>query len=156
MRIAKTLIAAAALLASASAAFAVKPPVSVENALVLHSTVSDADGRSADIGGAVSDVRPGQTLSITGECVTQMGSADELQVVLALADAQSAGDTGFHAVIATDREFRGDALEVRVPELPQTANRIFQVKIFHLGAQTPEICDAGAIRIGGAAPGKVG
>ena len=100
-------------------------------------------------------MQPGQTLTITGECVIPSGSLDDLEVVLALADPQ-AGEAGFHAVIATDRAFRGNALQVRVPEVPQAGNRIFQVKIFQLADPSPEVCDAGAIRIGGAAPGKVG
>lgn len=155
MRTAKFLTISLALLASGSA-FAVNPPSGSDNTLVLHSTLSDFDGRSASTGGDVSDVKPGQTLTITGECVMQVNSADNLQVVLALANSPGAADAGFHAVIATDRELRGDDLQVRVPEMPQAANRVFQVKIFRLGAQTPEICDAGSIRIGGAVPGKAG
>jgi hypothetical protein len=156
MRIAKPLVAFAALLASAGTAFAVKPPVNTENALVLHSTVSDFDGRSADIVGAVSDVQPGQTLTITGECVMQEESADNLQVVLALAENQNTTPAGFHAVVATDQVLSGDDLHVRVPEMPQAANRIFQVKIFRLGTQSPEICDAGSVRIGSFTQGKAG
>ena len=59
MRIAKFLTISIALLASGSA-FAVSPPAGAENALVLHSTLSDFDGRSASIDSAVSDVKIGR------------------------------------------------------------------------------------------------
>jgi hypothetical protein len=59
-------------------------------------------------------------------------------------------------VLATDQVIRGDTLQVRVPDLPEAANRTFQVRVFRLGEQAPEICEAGAIRIGGQAAGKVG
>jgi len=45
---------------------------------------------------------------------------------------------------------------VRVPNMPESANRIFLVKVFRLGQDTPEICDAGTIRIGAATQGKFG
>jgi len=60
-------------------------------------------------------------------------------------------------VLATDQEIGGGGLQVRVPDLPETANRIFMVKVFRLGQEAPEICDAGSIRIGSAShQGKVG
>jgi hypothetical protein len=43
-----------------------------------------------------------------------------------------------------------------VPDLPEAANRVFQVKVFRLGEEAPEICDAGTIRIGAVSPRKVG
>ena len=43
-----------------------------------------------------------------------------------------------------------------MPELPDAANKVFSVRVFRLGQEMPEICDAGAIRIGGATGGKVG
>jgi hypothetical protein len=40
--------------------------------------------------------------------------------------------------------------------LPEAANQVFSVRVFRLGAGSPEICNAGSIRIVGATQGKVG
>ena len=53
-------------------------------------------------------------------------------------------------------KLRAGGLHVRVPDLPEATNRVFQVKVFHLGQEAPEICDAGTIRIGAVTPRKVG
>jgi hypothetical protein len=63
---------------------------------------------------------------------------------------------GYRSVLATDQEIRAGGLHVRVPDLPEAANRVFQVKVFRLGEEAPEICDAGTIRIGAVSPRKVG
>jgi hypothetical protein len=39
--------------------------------------------------------------------------------------------------------------------MPEADNHVFQVKVFRLGQQAPQICEAGAIRID-APDGKVG
>ena len=76
--------------------------------------------------------------------------------MLTLTDSLASVEPGFRSVLATDQEVRGNTLQVRVPDLPAAANRTFQVRVFRLGEQAPEVCDAGAIRIGGQANGKVG
>jgi hypothetical protein len=76
-------------------------------------------------------------------------------VVLTIADIATAMP-GYRSVLATDQEIRAGGLHVRVPDLPEAANRVFQVKVFRLGEETPEICDAGTIRIGAVTPRKVG
>ena len=93
--------------------------------------------------------------AIPGAGLASIPSADNVRVVLTLAD--SAGiEPGYRSVIATDQEMRAGSLHVRVPNMPESANRIFLVKVFRLGQDTPEICDAGTIRIGAAAHGKFG
>ena len=48
------------------------------------------------------------------------------------------------------------ALSATPEAVAEAANRVFQVKVFRLGQEAPEICDAGTIRIGAVTPRKVG
>jgi hypothetical protein len=146
-----------AFMICASAAYAVNPPAPAEDVsgLVLHSTLSSVTGENSGITAPIADVKRGETLTITGECVMRVHSADNLRVVLTLADSASTEMPGYR-VLATDQAIGGGGLQVRVPDLPETADRIFMVKVFHLGNEAPEICDAGSIRIGAAPLGKVG
>jgi hypothetical protein len=144
-----------AFMICASAAYAVNPPPAEDvSGLVLHSTLSSVTGENSGITAPIADVKPGETLTITGACVMRVHSADNLRVVLTLADS-AAEMPGYH-VLATDQTIGGGGLQVRVPDLPETADRIFMVKVFRLGHEAPEICDAGSIRIGAAPLGKVG
>jgi hypothetical protein len=145
-----------AVAASVASAFAVNPPADSSNGLTLHSTVGTVAGGASGSGETATNVSPGETLNIIGDCVMPMPSADNLRVVLTSTDSAASIEPGFRSVLATDQEMNGDTLKVRVPDLPETANRTFEVKVFRLGAERPEICNAGAIRIGGQAKGKVG
>jgi hypothetical protein len=58
--------------------------------------------------------------------------------------------------MATDQRIRDGNLQVRVPDMPEADNLVFQIKVFRLGEQVPQICEAGAIRIGAEPDGKVG
>ena len=151
MRIPVLGLVCTALLASSAIAQPLNPPSEDATGVVLRSTVGEFSGRTAGGGGEpVAEVRPGQTVTITGECV-HAPSADGLRVVLTLAE----GTTGYRAVLATDQRIRDGNLQVRVPDMPQSDNHVFQVKVFRLGEQSPQICEAGAIRID-AQPDKVG
>jgi hypothetical protein len=120
--------------------------------LVLRSTVGEFTGRVPRPGEPIAEVRPGQTVTITGECV-HAPSAESLRVVLTLADTSGAG---YRAVLATEQRIHDGNLQVRVPDMPQADNQVFQVKVFHLGEQAPQMCEAGAIRIDAPSDGKVG
>jgi hypothetical protein len=137
----------------ASAALAQPGALSSEDAtgLVLRSTVGEFSGRAPIPGEPVAEVRPGQTVTITGECV-RAPSADELRVVLTLAE----GTAGYRAVVATDQRMLDGNLQVRVPDMPEADNQVVQIKVFRLGEQNPQICEAGAIRIDSAPDDKVG
>ena len=150
MRIPVLGLACTALLASSAVAQPLNPPSEDATGVVLRSTVGEFSGRAAGAGEPVAEVRPGQTMTITGECV-RAPSTESLRVVLTIAD----GTSGYRAVLATDQRFRDGNLQVRVPDMPESDNQVFQVKVFRLGEQTPQICEAGAIRID-AQPDKVG
>jgi hypothetical protein len=139
----------------ASAAYAVNPPAENASGLILHSTVSSVSGINSGIDDpVVADVKPGETFTITGDCIARVKSADNLRVVLTISDGETM--PGYRSLIATEQEIGAGGLQVRVPDLPDATNRVFSVRVFRLGQEVPEICDAGAIRIGGTTGGKVG
>ena len=148
-----TIALCAGCLMAGSAAYAVNPPAEDASGLVLHSTLGAVTGGNSGIA-PVGEVQPGETITITGTCVARAQSAD-LRVVLTFADS-NVDAPGYRSLVATDQEINADGLSVRVPDLPGAANRVFSVKVFHLGQDTPQICDAGSIRIGAAPHGKVG
>ena len=111
--------------------------------VVLNGTIATLASPSES--GTVANVKPGEELTITGDCVVNVKSADRLRVMLTLADDTDA-QSGFH-VLATEQTIGSEGLNVRVPDLPQTANRDFNVKIFRLGDDAPQICNAGTIHV---------
>lgn len=139
----------------ASTAFAVKPAAEDESGLVLHSTLGSVTGANSGITAPIPDVKPGEIFSISGDCVSRVRSADNLRVVLTLAEGDAA-KPGYRSVLATDQEIHAGLLHVRVPSMPEAENRVFLVKVFRLGQEAPQICEAGTIRIGTAVQGKVG
>jgi len=136
-------------------AFALSPQ-QPSDSLILHSTLGAIAENQSSPTGTATEVKPGETLSIVGDCVMPLHSAENVRVVLTLTDSLASVEPGFRSVLATDQEVRGNTLQVRVPDLPEAANRTFQVRVFRLGEEAPQVCDAGAIRIGGQTNGKVG
>jgi hypothetical protein len=155
MHIRSATLLCAVFLASAAFAQPLSPPSEDATGLVLRSTVGEFSGRAPIPGEPVADVRPGETVTITGDCV-RVSSADNLRVVLTLAEGTDGVTTGYRAVLATDQRIRDGNLQVRVPDMPEADNHVFQVKVFRLGEQVPQICEAGAIRIDAQPDGKVG
>jgi hypothetical protein len=139
----------------AGTAYAVNLPAENASGLVLHSTLGSVTGENSGIGAPAGEVQPGGTFVITGECVAQVKSADNLRVVLTFADSNPALP-GYRSVVPTDQKIDAGGLAVTVPDLPEAANRVFSVKVFRLGAESPEMCNAGSIRIGSATHGKLG
>jgi hypothetical protein len=134
-------------------AYAANPAADNTSGLVLHSTLASLDGEHTGIS-APAAVKPGETLTITGACVTRVKSADDLRVVLTLAHSGVA-KPGYH-VLPTEQRIANGGLNVRVPDLPETQNHVFLVKVFRLRDDEPEVCNAGAIRVGSAERHKLG
>ena len=151
MHIRSGMLVCVVFLASAALAQPETPSSEDATGLVLRSTVGEFSSRAPIPSEPVGEVRPGQTVTITGECV-RAPSADELRVVLTLAE----GTAGYRAVVATDQRMLDGNLQVRVPDMPEADNQVVQIKVFRLGEQTPQICEAGAIRIDSAPDDKVG
>jgi hypothetical protein len=152
----KFTLAAASLVLLAGSALAVNPPAENAGGPVLHSTIGEFTGRNFGTTEPVADVRPGQTVTITGDCLARTPSADNLRVVLTMAAGANGTAPGYRPVVATDQRISEGSLQVRVPDMPEAENHVFQVKIFRLDEQAPQICDAGSIRIGAQPAGKVG
>jgi hypothetical protein len=137
----KALLTATIAAVLVSAAAAAQEPMDGE--VVLNSTIASL-GENSDAG-SVAQVKPGDELTITGACVTNAKSAGDLRVMLTLSDSDV--KAGLH-VLATEQSIGADGLNVRVPDLPETANRDFNVKVFRLNDNAPEICNAGTIHVG--------
>lgn len=145
------IVVGAALLAGAASAQPGGLGSEDATGLVLRSTAGEFSGRAPIPAEPIAEVRPGQTVTITGDCV-RVPSAENLRVVLTLAGSTA----GYRAVMATDQRIHDGNLQVRVPDMPEADNRVFQVKVFRLGQPAPQICEAGAIRIDDPPDGKVG
>ena len=114
-------IVCAVMLCASGAAYANNPPALVSAGVVLHTRagqIAETDAKP----GAAAQVAPGETVTITGDCVMPEESADDLRVVLTLADEASGSTPGFRSVLATDQVVRRDGLEVRVPDMPRLCN----------------------------------
>jgi len=109
---------------------------------VLNSEIADLNGPST--GHRVADVKPGEEVTITGDCIANVKSADRLRVML----TPSGDDANRYHVLATEQAIGSAGLNVRVPNLPETTNRDFNVRVFRLGEETPTICNAGIIHVG--------
>jgi hypothetical protein len=144
----------AALVCVPGAVYANNPPDAARG-VVLHMTADGMAETEAKTPPAA-EVRPGETVTITGACLVPEISSDNLRVVLTIADGSAGSAPGYRSVLATDSVIRDGGLEVRVPDLPQAANHVFDVRVFRLGQPIPRVCDAGSIRIGAAAQRKVG
>jgi hypothetical protein len=119
---------------------------------VLNGAVAALNSTST--GHSVADVKPGEQVTITGDCVANVKSADRLRVMLTPA-GDDAGTSRYH-VLATEQAIGAAGLNVRVPNLPETANRDFSVRVFRLGEDTPTICNAGIIHVGSSNKHRLG
>lgn len=111
----------------------------VQMSLVRLTSTAETSGAPAQ----PRDVAPGDTFLVTGECVGD--GDDDIHVVLSLSDGAEVR-AGFHELMATDQERKEGSLQVRVPNMKETLNHTFRVKLF-VGDSDPRICDAGSIRV---------
>ena len=154
IRKAPAAVVAAALLTGAAGAQPANAPSEDATGVVLRSTQGEFSGRSTPATDPVAEVRPGETVTITGDCLGTP-SAENLRVVLTFAERADAS-SGYRSVLATDQRIRDGNLQIRVPDLPDVQDQILQVMVYRLGTAAPQICGAGAIRIDAGADGKLG
>ena len=105
--------------------------------------LSSVTGENSGIAAPMADVKPGETFTITGECVTRVHSAENLRVVLTLADTDTAMP-GYRSVLATEQEIGAGGLSMSAcPICRKPPTAFSQVKVFRLGQG-----DAGNLRCG--------
>src|SRR5258708_28692659 len=103
--------------ACTGSAFAVNPPAENAAGLVLHSTLSSVTGENSGIAAPIADVKPGDTFTITGECITRVHSAETLRVWLTSADPVTALPA-YASFLPPDQQIRPAGPLSPVPDLP--------------------------------------
>ena len=114
------------------------------DAPVLHST--RADNGKTEMAAAPTLVQPGQSFTITGDCLTNIDSPEDVRVVLSFDRSNST--PGYGAVLATDQNVSPQGLAVRTPTTPDIGARVMDVRVFRVDSPQTEMCTAGRIRVG--------
>ena len=118
----------------------------------LAATAFDHDAMSvpgyapAQLGGSeVTPVDRGQDLAIECGCLDAPGA--DVSVVMALDPVQGEAPTGYQKVLLTDETVGGNAVHVRVPDMPDLANHTVTLKVYVTSAKGTTACNAGHLRI---------
>jgi len=96
-------------------------------------------------GSEVTPVDRGQNLAIECGCIDMPGA--DVSVVMALDPVQGETPTGYEKVLLTDETVGGNAVHVRVPDMPDLVNHTVTLKIYVTSAKGTTACDAGHLRI---------
>jgi hypothetical protein len=100
----------------------------------------------SQLGGAeVTPVDRGQDLAIECGCIDVPGA--DVSVVMALDSVQGETPTGFQKVLLTEETVGGNAVHVRVPDMPDLVNHTVTLKIYVTSAKGTTACNAGHLRI---------
>jgi hypothetical protein len=100
----------------------------------------------SQLGGVeVTPVDRGQDLAIECGCIDMPGA--DVSVVMALDPVQGEEPTGFQKVLLTEETVGGNAVHVRVPDLPDLVNHTVTLKIYVTSAKGTTACNAGHLRI---------
>jgi len=106
----------------------------------------DATYAPSQLGGSeVTPVDRGQNLAIECGCIDMPGA--NVSVVMALDTVQGETPTGYEKVLLTDETIGGNAVHVRVPDMPDLVNHTVTLKIYVTSAKGTTACDAGHLRI---------
>jgi len=96
-------------------------------------------------GSEVTPVDRGQNLAIECGCIDMPGA--DVSVVMALDPVQGETPTGYEKVLLTDETIGGNAVHVRVPDMPDLVNHTVTLKVYVTRAKGTTACDAGHLRI---------
>jgi hypothetical protein len=100
----------------------------------------------SQLGGAeVIPVDRGQDLAIECGCIGVPGA--DVSVVMALDPVQGETPTGYQKVLLTDETVGGNAVHVRVPDMPDLVNHTVTLKVYVTSAKGTTACNAGHLRI---------
>ena len=102
---------------------------------------------TAELGGSdVTPVNRGQPLAIACESIGAPGS--DVRVVMSVDTVKGEEPTGFEAVLLTGQTVQGNAVHVRVPDMPDLVNHTVTLKVYVTGPSGTTACNAGHLRIG--------
>jgi hypothetical protein len=132
-----------AMAAAWGAAVLVAVPAMAKDAAAPGKIVSCT--RLLDQGGSANGIGRGESLGIT--CAQARRGTAEVRVVLQFDAAPGETPLGYGAVIATEQSIEDGVVRVRVPNLPDLANRTAAVKVYVIDAGGTHSCDAGRIKI---------
>lgn len=93
-------------------------------------------------------VSPGDEIGIACDALQYTAPANDVRVVLTISSDPDQPSPGYKKVLATDEELIKGAVRVKIPEVPDLANRIVNVDVYVVNAAGAEACDAGHMRIG--------
>ncbi len=96
-------------------------------------------------GSEITPVDRGQDLAIECGCIGLPGA--DISVVMALDPVQGETPTGYQKVLLTDETVGGNAVHVRVPDMPDLVNHTVTLKIYVTSAKGTTACNAGHLRI---------
>jgi hypothetical protein len=96
-------------------------------------------------GSEITPVDRGQDLAIECGCIASPGA--DISVVMALDPVQGETPTGYQKVLLTDETIGGNAVHVRVPDMPDLVNHTVTLKIYVTSAKGTTACNAGHLRI---------
>jgi hypothetical protein len=100
----------------------------------------------SQLGGAeVTPVDRGQDLAIECGCVDVPGA--DVSVVMALDSVEGETPTGYRKVLLTDETIGGNAVHVRVPDIPDLVNHTVTLKIYVTSAKGTTTFNAGHLLI---------
>ena len=101
---------------------------------------------TTDLGGAdVTPVNPGQSLAIACESIGAPGA--DVRVVMSLDGVKGEVPTGYEAVLLTGEMVEGNAVRIRVPDMPDLVNHTVTLKVYVTDSKGTTACNAGHLRI---------
>jgi hypothetical protein len=93
-------------------------------------------------------VAPGEMIGIACEALSYSAPDNDVRVVLTIAAAPSgAPEPGYKKVLATNEKLTTGAVHVRIPKMPDLANRTVDVNVYVVNALGSHSCNAGHMHI---------
>lgn len=97
---------------------------------------------------ALLTVAPGDEIGIACDALEYSAPDNDVRVVLTISAAPSADpQPGFRKVLATNEELGHGSVHVRIPDVPDLADRTVQIDVYVVTATGARNCDAGHMRI---------
>lgn len=93
------------------------------------------------------DVNPGDNIEIACEAVEKRAADSDVRVVLTISALPGENTPGYAKVLATDEQVLKDAVRVRIPDLPNLAERTVGVDVYVVRADGADHCGAGQVKI---------